>query len=123
MDDVHVLSLPVERIIQKALSPICKVALEELPKSNPLPDEFIVVDRIDGNEDSFADDKAQQNYHLYRINYYGKSKLRRQEVMGMIKAQMKSVGFYLKTDNKTIPRENGATYYGAYSDFAYWGAV
>ena len=113
--------MDVNELIYNTLSPLVPVAFEEMQDEHP--NEFIVFDRIYGDERDFSDDAAATQYYLYRVNHYGISLKQRETRMEEIKGLMKAAGFLLQTHNIPIPRESGAKYFGAYSEFARWGSA
>jgi len=102
------------------LAPAVPVFFEE---ADGLPDEYIVFDRIYGDDRNHADNKPLHEYVLMRVDYYGKNKARRQVAMTAIKAAMTAAGFFTQAHNINIPREAGAAYWGAYSEFSYWAVI
>lgn len=117
---IDVNALVYTTLTAMTLTPAIPVGYEDI---EGLPTEYIVFDRIYGDERNHSDNKAIHEYHLYRVNYYGKNKARRQTAMSAIKTAMKSAGFYLQTGNINIPREDEAEYYGAYSEFSYLAVI
>lgn len=117
--DVNVL---IHQTLTGIITPTVPAYYED-PELSILPSEYIVYRRIYGDERGFAGNEAKQKYHVYRISYYGTSKARRETVMEAINSVMKAAGFYLQEDNIPIPREAGAKYWGAYSEFTYWDVV
>lgn len=112
--------MDINELIDTTLAPLCAYYYERPETPDELPGEYIVYHRIYGNERNFADGKPVFGYHLYRINYYTADKTKITAMMSNIKNAMKSAGFYLQSDNITIPREANAEFYGAYSEFAFW---
>lgn len=112
--------MDINELIYNTLLPLgVPVVLEEC-QIVPLPDEFIVIERMYGDERWYADNVSGCDYHVYRINYYGTSKAKRQQMMDKIKDAMKAAGFYLQEHNGAITRDANAKYWGAYSIFNYW---
>lgn len=109
----------INELVYNALRNICRTCFEEI-SDNPIPDEYIVFDRLHGYEFMHADNEATLNYHSYRVYFYCLTKRRREEVMRTIKQNMKDAGFKVLSDNIPVPRETGAKKYGAYSEFAYY---
>lgn len=112
----------INELIYNELNSICRTCYEEI-SDKQIPEEYIVFDRIHGYELEYADNVAATNYHAYRVNFYCTTKRRREEVMRTIKQKMKNAGFKILEDNIPIPRETGASKYGAYSEFAYYEVI
>jgi hypothetical protein len=115
--------MDINELIYNTLTSLNILVYFEEGNFSTIPDEYIEFNRIYGDERNYADGKAVHNYHLYRVNYYGTNKARRETVMRNIKTKMKEAGFFLQTDNEPIPREENATHWGAYSEFAFWEVI
>lgn len=115
--------MDINELIYDTLTPLnIPVDFEEGDYTS-IPDEYVVFNRIYGDERNFVDGQALYNYHLYRINYFGTDKEKREIAMHDIKAKMKEAGFFLQTDSEPIPREKHATHWGAFSEFTYWESL
>lgn len=112
----------VYNILAPVLLPLgVKIAAEEyINNEEELPAELVVYQKIDGYANEFANNMPIEIVHYVRVNYYTMDPKKKIERIELIKAAMIDGGFYYPTnDSIDIPREEGAVYWGIYSDFFY----
>ena len=96
-------------------TPAIPVVLETL--DGELPDEYISYQRLTGTENTFADNVNLQNYHMYRVSYFGNDKGRRDDVLQAVKEAMKATGWGVEADNIGGFLDDTGKAWGGFSEF------